>query len=168
LGVDAQRLVQAQSDFLTFERLESRQLERDRVQPRRQRRIPIRAVAAGDRGLRLNERRTGDRDADARKNSARVVGDDARDATAQLLRASRQAAGEEGGDEGKGNESSSHGCPSVCPCAAESKGNSRKRTARNKKTGGRVSQPPVRSNYPITRLLDYPISEVEPEPELEQ
>ena len=86
LHVDGQRLPDHDADVFLLHRLEAGQLEAHRIEAGRKRDQPIVAVFTGGRDLRLNQRRTGRGDGDARKDRAAVVGDDAIDAAAKFLR----------------------------------------------------------------------------------
>ena len=109
LRIDAQCLVEAEPNLFTSERLEPCQLEGDRVEARRQCRISVGAVGGCDGGLRLNQRGSGDGHRHARQHGAGVVGDEAGDASAQLLRVNgRDRAHAKRYDECQENESIVH------------------------------------------------------------
>ncbi len=85
LHVDRQRLVDDDANVLALDRVEAGELEVDRVDARRQRQEAVAAVAAGDLYLRLNQRRAGSRDGDARQHGAGVVRDGTIDTAAEFL-----------------------------------------------------------------------------------
>ena len=85
LHVDGERLVDDDAHVLPLDRVETGQLEVDRVDARRQRQEAEAAVAAGDLHLRLNQRRAGSRHGHARQHGAGVVGDGSVDTAAEFL-----------------------------------------------------------------------------------
>ena len=86
LLVDAEGLVDDDADAFALHGLEAGELEVDRVDTGRQRLEAVRAVAARDLHLGLDERRARRGDGDTRQNGAGVVGDGAVDSPAEVLR----------------------------------------------------------------------------------
>ena len=85
----------------------------DVVDARRQREEAVVAVGAGDLHLRLNQRRAGGGDGDARQHRAGVVGDGAVDTAAEILCGG-------GGDHRDEQSEADHDAPWQC-CHASSK-----------------------------------------------